>query len=136
MNYELAKELKNAGFPQIRVNSISKEVNPFSLIYPKGQKWFDGFPIRPTDKERENAGILDDAIHIDDYDKKVEVGAYLPTLSELIEACTGINILKRTGLSGESSWSVDTLDYPEVYGSTPEEALVRLWLALNSSNDT
>lgn len=88
MNYELVKELKDAGFP-------------FAQYRPKHQT---------TD----------------------------PTLSELIEACGGGVLLWGCEFHG---WYAseqlcparhtlkDTID-AEPQGSTPEEAVARLWLAL------
>ena len=58
---------------------------------------------------------------------------YEPHLSELIEACEKISTIKRTGLDGAEKWSADATDYPEVYGETPEEAVAKLYLALNNN---
>jgi len=56
---------------------------------------------------------------------------YQPTLSELIEACgEGFHYLNRNIQSAGRAWFAGgervTFD-----GSTPEEAVARLWLALN-----
>ncbi len=135
MNYELAKQLKEAGFPQIRPNSISKEVNPFSLIYPEGQVWFEGWPMRPAPDHSPNA------IHIDDTELKCLVGAYAPTLSELIAACGPAfsELIKLTDTKEPQKWAA--VVYPceecviseihEACGATPEEAVARLYIALH-----
>lgn len=95
MNYELAKELKEAGFPQ-------KER---SLIV--GNE--DCFVPNPT--------------KLDDY-------TYVPTLSELIEAVKKVRL--RITLNGfEDHWNAHCSTTESRSGSTPEEAVARLLLALN-----
>jgi hypothetical protein len=95
MNYELALQLKNAGFPQ--------ELN-------------DGY-------------YLDDSCGLGNEQ------VYLPTLSELIEACgERLSELKRFK---DRKWGAVTNNkhYAPLggFGSTPEEAVSRLWLELNKS---
>ena len=102
MTYELAKELKDAGFPQPALDF-------------KG-----GFLFAESGEP-------------------VDTQAYVPTLSELIEAC-GKNFGGLVRLSN-GTWNaatpvIDTgMNYgnpsTEVEGSSPEEAVSRLWLALN-----
>lgn len=99
MTYELAKELKDAGFP-------------------KSESWIDN----------------GSSFWIDNGELCWEV----PTLSELIEACgDGFVILERY-----SSAEYGCMEPIQVYdggnpleeithGKTPEEAVARLWLALN-----
>lgn len=60
--------------------------------------------------------------------KKISV----PTLSELIAACgKGSFTLNSTEIRGHNnSWYAEIKEYSEV-GSTPEEAVARLWFALN-----
>lgn len=108
MTYELAKELKEAGFPQ--------------EDHHHGTDDFIG----------EEAGEM----------------VAIPTLSELIEACgDGILLFKGhtwiavrfngcygiyddVGIPPYSGWIDDMFDnYSE--GNTPEEAVAKLWLALN-----
>lgn len=84
MNYELAKQLKEAGFPQSR--------DGVEFISIKGQMEY-----------------------------------FIPTLSELIEAC-GDSFEELTKI--ENNWVV-TGGYQEGKGSTPEEAVANLWLELN-----
>jgi hypothetical protein len=94
MNYELAKKLKDAGFPI--------------------QEW-----IQHKDGSRQ---------------------PYLPTLSELIEACSEFSSLTK---SPRNTWyTAKQQGYPNntyelVVGDeypTPEEAVANLWLALNSKS--
>ena len=102
MTYELAKELKDAGFPQPALDF-------------KGEFLFS------------------------EYGEPLDTQAYAPILSELIEAC-GTNFGGLVRLS-DGTWNaatpvVDTgMSYgnpsTEVEGSTPEDAVARLWLALN-----
>lgn len=89
MNYELAKELKNAGFGNYKEDIIDAET---------GKKFTD---------------------------------IYHPTLSELIEACGdefyGITVDSQRKWHAWRSPSQDGIDSY----STPEEAVARLWLAIN-----
>lgn len=110
MNYELAKELKDAGFPQwaeeprtgARAYTNEREI----VEYDDGF-WRNGEPVYS-----------------------------IPTLEELIEACGDIVLWK----NGEQ-WSADFFNgkdkiYIDEYfdpnnGTTPTEAVARLWLSLN-----
>ena len=96
MTYELAKELKDAGFPQ---------GGKGSCCYPK-----DALVVRLPDR------------------------AYMPLLSELIDACgDGFSSLQRIQWETADvvwyAYDVSTKDSGK--SSTPEEAVGRLWLALN-----
>ena len=105
MDYQLAKELKTAGFP-----------------------------YRMTEPVRSMAPI-----GTNDY-------VTLPTLSELVEAC-GHKVsdfrLDRSFVGGEHSvlWTATMLLRDEKeslwqgQGNTPEEAVARLWLALNKHDN-
>ena len=116
MDYTLAKELKDAGFPQLLGHD---------LIYPDGR----------ITRAHETFVPDSDA-------------ARLPTLSELIEACGGNTIRKddektggryafhlratRTGwYAGFFDVTFEELEQMGEQGATPEEAVARLWLALN-----
>ena len=107
MNYELAKELKEAGFPQ-QVMEVGDRI-----IYETERKLWDM-----------SLGIVNE----------VE-GIREPTLSELIGACGWkIQMLWQTTDTGDGGvmWYAGTVFDPKLaYGSTPEEAVARLWLALN-----
>lgn len=107
MNYELAKELKDAGYPQ---------------TVGGGDEYHD--------PSKTNGGY-----------------AYGPTLFELIEACGAefnmVNITanadqvnkKWHALAGYVMELSDALTNTHTFGATPEEAVARLWLALNRPYD-
>ena len=109
MDYTTAKKLKEVGFPQ------KSGVDYKSVLYidPDGQlnEWGE-------------------TIHIE--------AVYLPTLSELIEACGGdyhdFHLKWRSGFW----WAVCSIgespDLDWCQGSTPEEAVANLWLALQESS--
>lgn len=113
MNYELAKQLKEAGFPNIR-EIISKDI----------------------DVKMVNLEV------IGQFEKENIIGYEMPTLSELIEACGEcLSHIKRLPVGGkEYWWAVSNCGHPEhewggnnleEQGSTPEEAVAKLWLELN-----
>lgn len=117
MKYELAKELKEAGFPYTRRNTISNQI--------RNGEW-------------ELANHL----------QRVDTTWVEPTLSELIEAC-GIefNILQNASDDfGKSAWLAnygrDETEYGKRItnitetGSTPEEAVAKLWIALNKKPES
>jgi hypothetical protein len=96
MNYELAKELKDAGFSQC------------------GKGEFIGV----------SGGLID---HSGD--------VYVPTLEEIIEACGhGIWNLTKTNEAvtyWHASNGLRDRECKYGYGTTPEEAVANLWLALS-----
>jgi hypothetical protein len=106
MTYELVKQLKDSGFPQ--------EGEWEYFIFPDGrlQDWDDG-----------SADMV-----------------YVPSLSELIKECgLGFHILQYDTLGFRSDmnlrWTANSaMEIPggECKGSTPEEAVAKLWLSLNS----
>ncbi len=111
MNYELAKQLKDAGFP-------------FKLKCGLCKHGIYGAPTL-----RESC----------DCDREDTVP--IPTLSELIEACEEcLSHIKRLPVEGkEYWWAVSHCGHPEhepggnnieEQGSTPEEAVAKLWLEL------
>ena len=102
MNYELAKKLKDTGFPQ-------------------------------KSKYEGDICQYDNLHHLGYYISKDNKNVYVPTLSELIEACgdrfSFLAVLQgtqgkiwRASVPGEVFWW---------NGSTPEEAVANLWLELN-----
>ena len=117
MNYELALVLKNAGFPQPRSDERVSG------------KWF-------FQNGKEN--LFHDE---DDYDQEfITSDIYIPTLSELIEACgkefeclvhntnVGIDLDREFWSAGTGKNNLKT-DW--AYGPTPEIAVARLYLAIN-----
>ena len=117
MNYELAKQLKDAGFPQTGLKyTWYYEGNS---LHNSGEKYLD---VKNNPKR-----IIS------------------PSLSELIEACGdkfgGLEYW-RTCIEPNERWEcyseqytkmIEDIHYLEfcVYGSTPEEAVAKLWLELN-----
>ncbi len=95
MTYELAKKLKDAGFPQ---NGFDKE------------------PLTWQEKHH----------------------AYFPALSELIEACGAeFKELMRVPHPhlDKNPWYCRGWETEIFEGSTPEEAVANLWLALNNKTN-
>lgn len=129
MTYELAKELKNAGFPQdkglIKAEE-SKQTYGWFTCEGRGDAYIDGELVEGFGAFREELW--------QPYDLYQEA-IYAPTLSELIESCGGWfhELVKRD----DETWYAGTkLDdnrprYGTGSGSTPEVAVARLWLALN-----
>lgn len=94
MTYELAKQLKDAGFPQ-----------------------YDGFHLTPDGTEVSASNVV-----------ITTRMAYVPTLEELIQTTdNGTLILSHV----DKSWSAFMKPGYLAKGSTPEEAVSNLWLALN-----
>lgn len=112
MNYDLAKRLKDAGFPQ--PNFEQNKHLSWQAEAPQGHANFQ------------------------------ETLVYCPTLSELIKACVALSTEgdfhleknpedsrgKKNGGWGASVDCFKNDDY--IHGSTPEEAVAELWLALNT----
>jgi len=92
MKYKLAKQLKEAGFPQVDISSL-----------PQERYW-----------------------------SKEEV-CYIPTLSELIEACGDEfrNLTKDNEIWSTNFIQGSEYDYGETEGKTPEEAVAKLYIKLN-----
>lgn len=100
---ELAKELKNAGFPQSA--GLGRETTFFKPSYVKGEAY--------------NKEVVDDLFIRD------------PSLSDLIEACEGKRFhLMKDEISGNDLWFAYNEEIT-CKGSTPEEVVAHLYLALN-----
>ena len=136
MNYELAKKLKDAGFPQ-RQN----EDNTFGTIFDTHK-----FLLRENADSRDSPydSINDRTMWIQYFNpayvkEMAEFVVYVPTLSELIEAC-GVKGTQFTLFGRDKDrWEATNLDGFDLqvqtltkYGSTPEEAVANLWIALNT----
>lgn len=131
MTYELARQLKDAGFPQ-------KDEGNF---YCGGHTWYHD----NEEGEYEECPAKND-VQREEYCESqgmtMEFAIYIPTLSELIEACTNLTCLKKTVPERGSlrpRWIAEAWPYlmdaqttqVQSIGDTPEEAVARLWLALN-----
>jgi len=108
MTYKLAKQLKDAGFPQDK----DKEGN----WYCKGD----------DDKQR---------LEIMHYQNSDGSHVYVPTLSELIESC-GDNFSSIEKKKYKAGWIAEAVpeeggDWSYAEAKIPEEAIAKLWLALN-----
>jgi hypothetical protein len=104
MNYDLAKQLKECGFPQFG-----------------GGRWID-----PSGNTKISHGTDD---------------SYLPTLSEIIEACgedfagLGRNKFENGEVKWLASQNIDKFGNwlgRYGHGSSPEIAVAKLWIALHS----
>lgn len=103
MNYELGLELKNAGFLQPDMGMKDGIQN----LYGMGRgEW----------KSKGGSELV-----------------YIPTLSELIDVCDKSKGFQLMFLDGKNVWVAfnGEKDNEWYEGSTPEEAVARLWLALN-----
>jgi hypothetical protein len=122
MNYELAKKLKDAGFPQPEEPTTGHYDSwVIKESYGKGFIEYEGEGIKYY---RFMPGVI--------YHRGI---VYCPTLSELIEAC-GENkfILEIENGDCVAKYYEDVeLENWWVYGtgSTPEEAVAKLWLVIN-----
>lgn len=127
MNYNLAKSLKDAGFPQIQ----------FDPLYPtkKGvYLWKDnGDRIRELNVQKGEVTEVG-----------LENTVYEPTLSELINACGDLFVLhspKSLDVNEEyyvhgdiwTAYSQRKETDTKAEGLTPEEAVTKLWLTINAS---
>lgn len=119
INYDLAKELKDAGFPQ-EFNGGRFLVSPVSP-----------YPNSPTNSGRS---------WNDEYKEYQEGLVYPPTLSELIEACGErfLSVMHVVGADNHQNYWIATdrenIGIHKHEGSTPEESVARLWLALNKKS--
>lgn len=106
MNYELAKELKETGFPQQTQWYYVQKKRSIVLI-----------------PRLKNKGI--------DYALTKIAGISAPTLKELIEACG--DLFQTLTVYPNKTWrAISNTRAPYSYdGRSPEEAVARLWLASN-----
>ena len=107
MKYELAKELKDAGFPQ---EGEGRFLESPEHPYPES-------PTRDGGNWNEAHGRYLNALSV------------APTLSELIEACG--ELFSNLDRDPFGKWEALATHGQGHEGSTPEEAVARLWLALN-----
>ncbi len=104
MEYSLAKQLKDAGFPQ-RIKKCDKFFDA---------RGYEAFWLENEDLEFHYPKM--DAVKI-------------PTLSELIEACgDGFRTLNKNTPNGW--YAFNSSANLSCFGTTPEEAVAKFWLAL------
>ena len=128
MKYELAKKLKDAGFPQ-RFKTGSFYADKENADFERMQEAMFYFG-----EERE-AGTPEEAL-------VTEQCISIPTLEELIEACGGrCTYLWKTvdgWVAGEAQKRGDNAmfdaKYTECSGQTPEEAVAKLWLEIKKKS--
>jgi hypothetical protein len=146
INYELALQLKNAGFPQ-----LYKQTNPWmDFAYHNERNSYstkDNFVLHMLHYDNDTGWWIGndygDTTSDIQYDAMLKDWVKCPTLSELIEACgDGFNgLLKKENSLWEAGITGGALGYCYVddnsssifgTGSTPEEAVANLYLAINS----
>lgn len=129
ISYEIALELKNAGFPQKREMLISSDTLNESdkwSIYMLNSHIKGKHVTHDFDKPRPSARFTE-SYHFSDEGKEKTV--YIPTLAELIEACKKEGIIFE--LSGVDGWIAEFNRIISGKGPSPEEAVANLYLALN-----
>ena len=142
MNYELAKELKEAGLPQD---------NGSEYFIPEDIEYDDGYNEKETNKKSQNILVTKDVqsflengiLFVGDYEndnyKKYSVASLVrkPTLEELIEACGHSFVSLEYNQVNEDKWkwtaSAWKNDEPvrSITHQTPSETVAKLWLSLN-----
>ena len=108
MNYKLAKQLKEAGFPQGVKGRAKDDYSVGNWVYDE-----------PVDKIKP---------------KKETPRSYIPTLSELIEACGDeFEALERIRGYWTASGKISANERIRTHlCKTPKEAVAKLWLKLNN----
>ena len=124
MDYELAKELKDAGFPQPNTKDSDVKL-PFDGRFLVSKQ--HPYPSSPT----EDGKSWNEA-----YDEYKVNCAYAPTLEELIEACDfDIELIIYEGGRAFARRVNSSPDMTFIESSTSVEAVARLWLALNKKSE-
>ena len=127
ISYKLAKKLKEAGFPQTYKSG--------SKIWIKcllGEDHYDDF-LFLRDRNAylfiQRADYQEAVLNIE---KEVEAGYYIPTLSELIEACgeEKFFLLERIPKGWIACYGKNPVCVEKLY-EVPDIAVAKLWLRLN-----
>jgi hypothetical protein len=139
ISYELAKQLKDQGFDQ----------RDYLLELEAGNKGYSidgGYHLVMDEPELVEQLGSENCKKRKAYCYKIEYlqseegknnTVYIPTLSELIEACgDGFSSLENGGDDwGAYSTLITFWNDPVGYGKTPEEAVARLYIALNQKTN-
>ena len=131
IDYKLAKELKDAGFPQ--------EMEEDSFFYSQQEDWdndgadkkvrklmYDGRGLWPSNKLNKD---------------RPDLAVKAPTLSELIEECGIDDMFQLHCVAGKwhtTTWKDSHTSTEKMYvgsGKTPIEAVSKLYIALNKKHD-
>ncbi len=133
ISYELAKKLKDAGFPQVfKAGSCVLYKNERYIHTGGGHNGNEGLYVREGhtccldeyNKEDSDVDINNFIKNIEDTDLLL-----LPSLSELIEACgESFYSLDRSNLGWQCSGEKHIVSN---FFKTPEESVANLWLKLN-----
>lgn len=134
MNYELAKKLKDAGFPQEMVGGDYCFYGSKVYIHTGG-----GHLEVPSNRKEGLYMGMGSTCCIAGNEEKYLFNIYddlvvkIPTLSELIKACGGKLTLTDVG----PNWRAYKHGLPEsdCDGQTPEVAVANLWLELNKKDE-
>lgn len=129
MNYELAKQLKDAGF--------SQELNNGDWAYFEDEDGFvDIEELQLMHDDNDEGGFVGNSYSYRYEDHKPEQFIKCPTLSKLIDACGG-ELSSLQSVFGAKRWYANSFGRIEepCLGSTPEEAVAKLWLELNLTNN-
>jgi len=103
MNYKLAKQLKDAGFPQKANKNSGIYLDRNTVVKPI---------MKPSDLMPKEYTVI-------------------PILEELIDAC-GDEFFKLINLNGEEGWHAEAHNFKGgKIGKTKKEAVAKLWLKLN-----
>lgn len=145
MNYELAKKLKDAGFPQYMTYGYLCFYEGKEYIHTGGGHLPAGSGTEGFYYDKgQTCCNDDDNLHFKNIDNSLIVK--IPSLSELIEACTGnfirllspffsdepIDITKKHHWQADGSFIKLTGKGDACgLGDTPEEAVANLWLEIN-----
>lgn len=118
MEYELAKQLKEAGFPQ--------------------EKYFKGRILVSPDFPYPPSPVDEGKIWMEEHKKYTYGLAYKPILSELINECIELNhdnTFRLENIKDNVKWFAEMFNFgtliAQTDGSTPEIAVANLWLELH-----
>ena len=121
ITFELAKQLKDA-----RYRTDGYVLGHTFYPHPSSPGW---------SKEAREAGVIIDQYVLANHLADLNEGYCVPTLEELITACGDkFDSLKHINGHWFANWDISNQPR-DVKGSTAEEAVARLWLALHANGD-